>query len=449
MIKDEKGVTMISLIVAIILMIIIASTLIFNSKNGADINRLNKMYEDIEKLNDKISIYYSKHKTLPVKGSTYENISNIKGINVNDNENYYVIDLESLEDLTLNYGKEYKRYDTNNNVEDIYVINEISHTIYYIKGIQIDDDIYYTTNANYTKVEIPIWSNVYNETEEFIDLNGDKAIIPSGFQISLNKGENTILDGLVVRNATDLNEFVWVPCNIIKFDRYAFSSDKWENKQIKQDLDEISQSYKIIDSIDETKYYIEQLDEAELESIKKYGGFYIGRYETGIEEGELSTTTNELNEEIWTGYTKGNAVVKKDTDVWNYITMAKANNIAKSMYTKDEDNVNSKLCSSYAWDTTIKFIEISNADFSTNSSNSVYEKERVHKTGSENSTNNIYDIAGNVEEWTTEKHSDETRVVSRGGNYSNNANVCPSAYRNINGVLYASDKIGFRIMLYL
>ena len=148
----------------------------------------------------------------------------IKNINVNDNDNYYVIDIENIDNLTLNYGLDYKNYETNNNIEDVYVINEKSHTIYYIKGIEIDGSRYYTTNANYTEVIVPKWSNVYNNTEEFIDLNGDKATIPAGFQISLQQGENTILDGLVIRNATDLNEFVWIPCSLENYHKINWKS---------------------------------------------------------------------------------------------------------------------------------------------------------------------------------------------------------------------------------
>ncbi len=449
MLNNEKGITMVALIIAIILMLIITSTLIFSSRNGLDISKLNKMYEDIQNLDGKISVYYSKHKTLPIKEKKYENVNNIKNINVNDNDNYYVIDIENIDNLTLNYGLDYKNYETNNNIEDVYVINEKSHTIYYIKGIEIDGSRYYTTNANYTEVIVPKWSNVYNNTEEFIDLNGDKATIPAGFQISLQQGENTILDGLVIRNATDLNEFVWIPCNIVKYDRYAFDANGWVHSQTKQGLDEETNSYKILDSADVTKYYIETIDEQEQASIKKYGGFYIGRYETGIEEGELYSSSNDEMYENWTGYNSGNVVIKKDSNVWNYITMKKAKEIAQNLYKKDEDNVTSKLCSSYAWDTTLKFIETSNTNYATNSTNSVYERENIQKTGTQKSVNNIYDIAGNVEEWTLEEYSDATRVVSRGGNYENNASESPAAYRNINGVLYASDKIGFRIMLYL
>ena len=52
------------------------------------------------------------------------------------NENFYIIDIESLENLTLNYGKGYEKEKTDklSQETDIYVVNEKSHNIYYIKG---------------------------------------------------------------------------------------------------------------------------------------------------------------------------------------------------------------------------------------------------------------------------------------------------------------------------
>ena len=59
--------------------------------------------------------------------------------------------------------------------------------------------------------------------------------------------------------------------------------------------------------------------------------------------------------------------MQKDKQVWNYITRDKAKEIAEGMY--DSNNaVTSRLCSSYAWDTALKFIETKNAGYATNSS---------------------------------------------------------------------------------
>lgn len=108
--KTDKGITLITLILAIIIMFIISSILIYNAQTGATSRALNNMFNDIKTLKDRIDIYYSKYGALPILNTKYTNVNNIKGININDNDNYYVIDLESLENLTLTYGKDYENY---------------------------------------------------------------------------------------------------------------------------------------------------------------------------------------------------------------------------------------------------------------------------------------------------------------------------------------------------
>lgn len=57
----------------------------------------------------------------------------------------------------MSYGKDYSKYKQSANAEltDIYVINEQSHNIYYIKGVQVDEITYYTIPGEYTKVDVP------------------------------------------------------------------------------------------------------------------------------------------------------------------------------------------------------------------------------------------------------------------------------------------------------
>ena len=43
----------------------------------------------------------------------------------------------------------------NRELKDIYIVNEQSHTVYYVSGVNFDGNIYYTTQGTYTKVELP------------------------------------------------------------------------------------------------------------------------------------------------------------------------------------------------------------------------------------------------------------------------------------------------------
>ena len=61
------------------------------------------------------------------------------------------IDLSKLDNLTLNYGRDYKKWDTSStfqNYQDIYIINEVSHQIYYPKGVNYNGEIYFTKGNN-------------------------------------------------------------------------------------------------------------------------------------------------------------------------------------------------------------------------------------------------------------------------------------------------------------
>lgn len=161
-IKSNKGITMITLIIAIIIMLVISSTLIYNANNAAKTRVLNNMYSDIQVLKDKIDLYYSSYEALPIIKTEYTNTSNIIGINQNDGNKYYVIDLEILENLTLNYGEGYKEFKTtlSSNIVDIYIVNEQSHNVYYVKGIKLDNNTYYTIPGEHTEVEVPTIANI-------------------------------------------------------------------------------------------------------------------------------------------------------------------------------------------------------------------------------------------------------------------------------------------------
>lgn len=152
---NQKGISLVTLTVAIVLMIIITSILIYNAQIGAKVKTLNKMYNDIEVLSDKIATYYSTYGAIPVSikynnAEVIQTIENAQQLSPNDNENYYVIDLSALENLSLNYGREYEGVTQDNATDksDIYIINEQSHHIYYVKGITLDNIKYYTNDTD-------------------------------------------------------------------------------------------------------------------------------------------------------------------------------------------------------------------------------------------------------------------------------------------------------------
>lgn len=159
MIKKENGITLISLIVVIMLMLIISSTVVNVSLDRFEINNFKKMQNDIELLEDKVSNYYLKYGGLPVlRNSSNESIKYTYSTlnftrNGSDNANYYILDLEAMEGLSLNYGEE--GFKNPNTSDDVYIINELTHIIYYVKGIELNDTIYHYISKDKTTDNIP------------------------------------------------------------------------------------------------------------------------------------------------------------------------------------------------------------------------------------------------------------------------------------------------------
>jgi len=157
-IKSNKGISLTSLIIAVIIMLIISGSLVFNNVEKLKINNLKKMYADIEILNTKVLEYYSNNKTLPILKEYTSDLSMISGIrNPNDNNKYFVIDIESMQNIRLNYGygNDYSKIKNGQpltNLKDVYIINQDSHTIYYVKGIEFENRNYYRENTEYEKV---------------------------------------------------------------------------------------------------------------------------------------------------------------------------------------------------------------------------------------------------------------------------------------------------------
>ena len=131
-VKHNKGITIITLVLTIIIALILTGTVIrsINSSTGTD--HYNSMKSDITLIEDKILLYYNRYNEIP---KTNREI-NISG------ETYYEIDLEKLDDMTLNYGAEYKSEGNLTTSSDIYVVND-KLNVYYVQGVKMDNKIYH------------------------------------------------------------------------------------------------------------------------------------------------------------------------------------------------------------------------------------------------------------------------------------------------------------------
>ena len=164
--EKNKGITLITLVIAVIILIIISSLLVYNAKTGIKLRTLKMMYNDIELLSDKVEAHYAKYGALPAE---FEYLGNIYfEPEPNDNNIYYVIDLNALDGISLNYGLDFKNITSEDDTlayNDVYIINGQSHHIYYVRGIEMDGVVYYTVDSDdkvtlsNEKVEIPEKSN--------------------------------------------------------------------------------------------------------------------------------------------------------------------------------------------------------------------------------------------------------------------------------------------------
>lgn len=130
--KNNKGITLVALILTVIVLLILAGTIFEFTSAPRKSQAYNKMLADIEALNDQIYLYYDKYGELPIS----EQIS-VTNTTIPSGYEYYKINIKLLQNLTLNFGIE-------ETTDDCYIINKTTHDIYYLKGIDINGQKKYT-----------------------------------------------------------------------------------------------------------------------------------------------------------------------------------------------------------------------------------------------------------------------------------------------------------------
>ena len=261
------------------------------------------------------------------------------------------------------------------------------------------------------------------KTRGFVE-NYKKPKVPEGY-IHL---EGSWKGGFVIQNQEDGSEFVWVPVGFLNpngtLDGEHFNQ-KFGRRRFKE------RNFL-------KKGYYEQLNYDLVESVKKYGGFYIARY-----------TASQENRKL---------VFKKGNIPWvdiNYYEAA----VVCADYAKSSKSVNSCLTTGSAFDSVISWILKSGAKteeevIKDSTSWGYFPKENgrqeVMPTGSKKkwSVLRIYDLAGNVEEWTSERS--RCGVLLRGGCYL--GEDCDNTFVSDRGGMEPDpgcSDISFRAILYL
>ena len=188
-----------------------------------------------------------------------------------------------------------------------------------------------------------------------------------------------------------------------------------------------------------------------VESVKKFGGYYLARYEASYGSGDGVANYKPLSK-VSTGTPRtSSSTALTQGMLWNCITQLDAAKISRNMYSESDNvGVESDLVNSYAWDTAIVFIqEMEN----TNYANKKSVNTSLMNTGTiGDEVCNIHDMASNCWEWTTE-YSTSTGsslahpCVCRGGSYSGSNRY--TAYRGRNGATGKHSGYSFRLTLYV
>ena len=267
---------------------------------------------------------------------------------------------------------------------------------------------------------------------------------------------------------TKYNQFVWIPVEVKSTDTEnsiaSFYRSEWAENTATggKRTTGLSTSYTEpysydTNNYDQTNGIAGQITEL-TKSIYKYGGFYIGRYEAGVTPAADGTSTERTDSSSQTA----SFVVQQDKYPYRYVEWGKSMSdvsegavyLCNNLYTPTNTNygATSMLCSGASWDSMLDFIKdsshsVTNSTTWGNYNNSEtytinrgkyaelntsnytlgnfqdvvneYPKEKgksiLLTTGAteRNSSKNIYDVAGNVFEWTTESYPPSGRV-SRG-----------------------------------
>ena len=289
------------------------------------------------------------------------------------------------------------------------------------------------------------------DNTELKDAQNNKIVVPAGFKIV--EGATTVDKGIVIEDVTETatkgSQFVWIPVGTITkaegttatitLGRYSFDSttgveSAYSGSYVEEDANDSSTLKNYGNTIAKNITNFKN-------SVAANGGYYIGRYEARTATAR-SAAGNALTQ-----------ITEKGTEnVYNYVTQLQAAQLSQNMY--NSTKFTSDLMNSYAWDTAIVFIQNCGTNTKYSRQNSL--NTSLSQTGTNSLTDtskidvqcNIYDMASNMPEWTTETSSVSSfPCVDRGGYYYSSSDY--TSYRSDTYTSSSNGIIGFRSLLYL
>lgn len=421
--KNSEGITLIALVVTIIVLIILA---------GVSINLLFGQYGVVTKAKDA----KEQMEVAQVKEDIQLKLVDLQADKMLTGES---VNATELEEVITEAGGEVVK-----NAEGIITGVKVGDTTIPIEevtqGITIGD------GSSSVKKDA---NGVEEGKSGYLGSTYNDPYIPVGFE---HIGTADWNSGYQIKETATGNIFVWVPC--VTDQSKVKAGDKVETfkKTLPTTTDTTDPYYKY-NKNNLTITEDESSANAIETSVGTYGGFYIAAYEAGIE----GTTENYALETKTATNGDVKPLSKAGCGVWNYITRADALTVAEAMV-NTSDGVKSGLISGKCWDTTLQWMAHSstnaenepNAGYDIDSTGNGYYGQTDKNTTGQYPINNIYDMAGNVREWTTESCTlDGTSyLVNRGGGYNNSGSGNPAAYRGYYGGNACDWYCAFRVVLY-
>ncbi len=292
------------------------------------------------------------------------------------------------------------------------------------------------------------------------DSLGNQVVVPAGFKV-VNKDAN-VTDGIVIEDvshsATAGSQFVWIPVGevvkeikdgvksteTITLGRYVFNEEGTIDTALsKTEPGEQIQPSGYSDYFTEglkdsstTNTHAKDIEDFKNKVTNTTHGYYIGRYESRKNGTQVT--------------------VKASDTVYNNITQPDAATVSRGMYS--DSNFESDLMNSYAWDTAIVFLQkfdnranktkpysrqnSLNDDFASQGTNSLED------TSKQDVICNVWDMASNCYEWTTETYSNsDIPCTNMGGGYYSSNNY--TSFRDYGYTSLCYDSVSFRSLLYM
>lgn len=381
----KKGITLIALVITIIVLLILAGVTIatLTGENGI-LTRATEASEQTEIASVK------EQAQLDIANWTAERLENGEDATLND---------EIIKEIIEENGYE-KPYYTE--LTDNSLITENGYEILFSELYTKEETISYTNDG------VPIPKNFY-----LVGGSKEDGVVISDNIDDSNKGTEhdtaTMLKG---------NQFVWV---CVEDGRLDITNYVEVNGVNSTDFEEI-------------------IPQDIINSIKKYKGFYIARFEASYDSGDKIENYKPLSK---VSKNICNGTLNKQY-LWNYCSWDEAYYASKNMYNNINNTVNSHLIYGAEWDEALEWI---GHEYAINKTG--YRNNTLSNTGEKSNTQikNIYDLSGNCREWTQETLiSDNNKSARRGGSYYH---ALGAGYRGYLEKNSNEDMMSFRIALTL